>query len=58
MLVYTFLYALLTTLEIDTTNAASLSYDLTTGTLTVSDASGVTIASGDDVADVWGQLHP
>lgn len=52
------LYALVEALDLDTTGATAISYDLASGTLTVSGASGETIASGDEVADVWAQLHP
>lgn len=52
------LYALVEALDLDTTGARGLSYDIPSGTLSVCNESGVVIASGTDVADVWGQLHP
>lgn len=43
----------------DTTDAATaVSYDFATGILTVYDQSGEEIASGDDVADLYADLHP
>ncbi len=58
ILISALLAGLLLTLELDTTNATAISYDLATGTLTVSGPSGETIASGEDVESVYAQLHP
>lgn len=39
-------------------SATALSYDRDTGTLTVSGASGETLATGDELSAVYAQLHP
>lgn len=57
MLISVAIATLLLALDLDSTGASAFAYDRASGVLTVYDVSGVQIASGTELSDVYSQLH-